>query len=255
LRRINPEPATRVHHAHMYDSAVLAPHRPLESQFLPPAANAAVVDAAGVLAARGLACRRGGRLLFRGLDLRLARGSMTWLRGTNGSGKTSLLRILAGLSHAAEGEVYWEGVALRDAGAAARRAVVYVGHANALKDDLTVAESLRFLSRLHGFDTGADALDTALHRFGLHSRRQAPVRTLSQGQRRRVALARLCLAPVEALWLLDEPFDALDAEGVQALNALLAEHAARGGSVLLTSHVPLTLSSPVPITLQLGEVA
>ena len=112
-----------------------------------------------------------------------------------------------------------------------------------------------FLSRLHGFETGAEAHELALRRFGLHSRRDAPVRTLSQGQRRRVALARLCTAPAGAMWLLDEPFDALDAEGVDALNALLAEHAARGGSVVLTSHVPLTLTSPAPITLQLTEAA
>src|SRR5207237_1318041 len=108
------------------------------------------------------------------------------------------------------------------------------------------------LSRLHGFDTSAAAHEQALRRFGLHSRRDAPVRTLSQGQRRRVALARLCTAPVTALWLLDEPFDALDAQGVELPNAVLTEHAARGGSVLLTSHLPLTLNSPTPIILQLN---
>ncbi len=210
---------------------------------------------AGTLGARALACKRGRRLLFRGLDLQLAPGSITWLRGRNGSGKTSLLRILAGLSAPSEGDITWNGAPIGQAGVSAREAIVYIGHANALKDDLTATESLHFLSRLHGFECAAPALADALRRFGLHSRRDAPVRTLSQGQRRRVALARLCLAPADAMWLLDEPFDALDAEGVQALNALLAEHAARGGSVLLTSHVPLTLSSPAPISLQLGEVA
>ena len=202
-------------------------------------------SAAPVLATEALACRRGARVLFTDLNFTVLPGQVVWVRGANGQGKTSLLRLLAGLSRPEAGHITH----------GAGRERVYVGHANALKDDLTVAESLRFLSRLHGFDSSADALDAALRRFGLHSRRAAPVRTLSQGQRRRVALARLCLAPVDALWLLDEPFDALDAEGVQALNSLLAEHAARGGSVLLTSHVPLTLSSPVPISLQLGEVA
>jgi len=202
-------------------------------------------NAAPALATEALACRRGARVLFTDLNLTVQPGQVVWVRGANGQGKTSLLRLLAGLSRPEAGRID------HDAG----RERVYIGHANALKDDLTVTESLRFLSRLHGFDTAADALDAALRRFGLHSRRQAPVRTLSQGQRRRVALARLCLAPAHALWLLDEPFDALDAEGVQALNSLLAEHAGRGGSVLLTSHVPLTLSSPVPTTLQLGEVA
>ena len=200
-----------------------------------------MTDPSTVVAATGLACRRGERILFRGLGLRVSAGQIVWVRGANGQGKTSLLRLLAGLAQPEAGTIEHSV-----------RERVYVGHANALKDDLTVAESLLFLSRLHGFDTAAVAIDAALHRFGLHSRRNAPVRTLSQGQRRRVALARLCTAPPTALWLLDEPFDALDAQGVEALNSLLAEHATRGGSVLLTSHVPLTLTSPAPITLQLA---
>ncbi|MEP6876316.1 MAG: cytochrome c biogenesis heme-transporting ATPase CcmA [Burkholderiales bacterium] len=202
-------------------------------------------DSSTAVAAADLACRRGERVLFRGLNLTVQPGQIVWVRGANGQGKTSLLRLLAGLARPEAGRI--------EHGAGRER--VYVGHANALKDDLTVAESLMFLSRLHGFDTGAAAHDLALRRFGLHTRRSAPVRTLSQGQRRRVALARLCTAPATALWLLDEPFDALDADGVDALNALLGEHAARGGSVLLTSHVPLTLTSPPPITLRLNEAA
>ena len=204
-----------------------------------------MTDSSTVVAAAGLACRRGERLLFSGLDLKVLPGQVVWVRGANGQGKTSLLRLLAGLARPEAGRI--EHLAGRER--------VYVGHANALKDDLSVAESLMFLSRLHGFDTSAAAHEQALRRFGLHSRRDAPVRTLSQGQRRRVALARLCTAPSTALWLLDEPFDALDAQGMTALNELLAEHAARGGSVLLTSHVPLTLTVPAPITLQLHEAS
>lgn len=204
-----------------------------------------MTDTAVILATHELACRRGERVLFRGLNLALRSGEIVWVRGANGQGKTSLLRLLAGLARPEAGRI--------ESGAGRER--VYVAHANALKDDLTVAESLMFLSRLHGFETGAQAHDLALRRFGLHSRRAAPVRTLSQGQRRRVALARLCTAPATALWLLDEPFDALDTEGVDALNTLLGEHAARGGSVLLTSHVPLTLTSPTPLTLHLNEAA
>jgi len=201
-----------------------------------------MTDSSTVVAAAELACRRGERLLFSGLDLKVLPGQVVWVRGANGQGKTSLLRLLAGLARPAAGRI--EHLAGRER--------VYVGHANALKDDLSVAESLMFLSRLHGFDTSAAAHEQALRRFGLYSRRDAPVRTLSQGQRRRVALARLCTAPRTALWLLDEPFDALDAQGVDVLNAVLAEHAARGGSVLLTSHLPLTLNTPAPITLQLN---
>ena len=202
-------------------------------------------DSSTAVLATELACRRGERVLFRGLNMAVRPGQIVWLRGANGQGKTSLLRLLAGLTPPESGRIEY-GVG---------RERVYVAHANALKDDLSVAESLMFLSRLHGFETGAEAHELALRRFGLHSRCDAPVRTLSQGQRRRVALARLCTAPAGAMWLLDEPFDALDAEGVDALNALLAEHAARGGSVVLTSHVPLTLTSPAPITLQLTEAA
>jgi heme exporter protein A len=201
------------------------------------------VASSPAVAASGLACRRGERLLFRELNLAVEPGQIVWVRGANGQGKTSLLRLLGGLARPEAGRIAF----------AAGRERVYVGHANALKEDLTVAESLLFLSRLHGFSSEADAQAGALRRFGLHSRRNAPVRTLSQGQRRRVALARLCVAPASALWLLDEPFDALDAEGVEALNALLAEHAGRGGCVVLTSHVPLSLVSPKPIVVALNE--
>ena len=204
-----------------------------------------MTDATTALSATELACRRGERVLFHGLNMAVQPGQIVWLRGANGQGKTSLLRLLAGLTPPEAGRIEY----------GAGRERVYVAHANALKDDLSVAESLMFLSCLHGFETGAEVHDLALRRFGLHSRRDAPVRTLSQGQRRRVALARLCTAPATALWLLDEPFDALDAEGVDALNSLLGEHAARGGSVVLTSHLPLTLTSPTPITLQLNEAA
>lgn len=200
-------------------------------------------EAGVIMAATGLACRRGERVLFRGLNLAVRPGQIVWVRGANGQGKTSLLRLLAGLARPEAGHI----------GREAGRERIYIGHANALKDDLTVTESLRFLTRLHGFDSSAAALDAALRRFGLQSRRSAPVRTLSQGQRRRVALARLCTAPAAALWLLDEPFDALDAEGVDALNEVLSEHAAQGGSTLLTSHVPLTVTSPAPTSLQLNE--
>jgi len=193
-------------------------------------------DDAGVLAARALACRRGRRTLFRGLDARFERGSVTWLRGSNGSGKTSLLRILAGLSQAAEGTVSWEGVELRRAGMAARRGLLYIGHANALKDDLSVAEALEFLLRIHGRTADRASIAAALDYWGMAAHARSLVRRLSQGQRRRVALARLAAERDATLWLLDEPFDALDTDGVQRLVALLERHLQRGGSVLLTGH-------------------
>lgn len=191
---------------------------------------------AGLLAAHSLACRRGRRLLFRGLDLQLERGSVTWLRGTNGSGKTSLMRILAGLSQPAEGEVTWDGTALRKAGSNAHQAIVYIGHSNALKDDLTLAEAVAFLAVLAGLDEPASRSRAALAHLGLSNRVDAPVRTLSQGQRRRGALARLVLDERPRSWVLDEPFDALDAASVGVLSRMIEANARRQGAVLLTSH-------------------
>lgn len=198
------------------------------------------------LAAVDLACRRGDRILFQGLQLEVQAGQVVWLRGANGRGKTSLLRLLAGLSTPEAGQVAWGGGA---------RQLVYIAHANALKEDLTVLECLRFLARLHGRNESDARLTEALQLFGMASRRDAPVRTLSQGQRRRVALSRLAVADTPAVWILDEPFDALDTDGIATLNALLTRHAARGGSVVLTSHQPLTLTQPEPSVVQLDAVA
>jgi heme exporter protein A len=198
------------------------------------------------LSATQLACRRGDRILFKGLDLEVHAGQVVWLRGANGRGKTSLMRLLAGLSTPEAGQVTW---------GSSPRQLVYIAHANALKEDLTVLESLRFLARLHGRDDSDAGLVEALQRFGMASRRDAPVRTLSQGQHRRVALSRLAIDTQASVWILDEPFDSLDTEGIATLNALITRHAQRGGSVVLTSHQVLTLSEPQPVVVQLDEVA
>jgi heme exporter protein A len=203
-----------------------------------------------MLSARSLACRRGRRMLFRGLDLRLQAGSIVWLRGGNGSGKTSLLRILAGLSEPAEGQVLWQD---RPRDASARAGLVYIGHANALKDDLSLSENLGFLAALAG--SGEIEPAPALQRLGLASRRDAAVRSLSQGQRRRGALARLALDEAPRCWLLDEPYDALDADSAAALSALLIAHAARGGAALVASHQALTLPGTLELDLQRWSVA
>lgn len=194
---------------------------------------------------------RGGRSLFRKLRFALLPGQVVWLRGRNGRGKTSLLRLMAGLSTPAAGAVHNASVPLSRADAAWRERLLFIAHANALKEDLTVAESLRFLAQLQGRASSADQLNAALERLGVALLAARPVRTLSQGQRRRVALARLALPQPPSVWLLDEPFDALDDDGVDRLNALLSENAAAGGSTLLTSHQSLTLLNPVPLQLDL----
>jgi heme exporter protein A len=203
---------------------------------------------AALLTVEALECRRGERTLFGGLGFRLEPGGIVWVRGANGQGKTTLLRTLAGLSRPEAGSLGW-----REPQPVGR--ALYLAHANALKEELSAAESLRFLRELDGGTADAAELGAALARVGMASRSGAPVRTLSQGQRRRVALARLALPGTAAVWLLDEPFDALDAGGVEILNALLAEHARSGGGVVLTSHLPLTIAEPRPTTISLDAMA
>lgn len=206
------------------------------------------------LALSGVACRRGNRRLFAGVSFVVCAGQATWLRGRNGRGKTSLLRLAAGLAPPEAGTLTWGGAPLRRAAQFARQRL-YVAHASALKDDLTLAESLRFLARLHERPADAASVRTALERVGLASRHDAPVRTLSQGQRRRGALARLALEREAGLWLLDEPYDALDAEGVACVDELMSGHLARGGSVLLTSHQDVGPSAPPMASFDLDACA
>jgi heme exporter protein A len=210
---------------------------------------------APVLAAINLAGERGGRPLFRRLSFELQPGQVVWLRGRNGRGKTSLLRLLAGLSTPVDGAVHCAGVALPRSDPAWRQHLVFIAHANALKEDLSVLECLRFLAQLQGRTASVSQLTAALDRLGVAPLAARPVRTLSQGQRRRVALARLALPQPPSIWLLDEPFDALDDDGVDRLCGLLAEQASRGGSALLTSHQTLVLKDPAPTVLDLDVQA
>ncbi len=204
---------------------------------------------AAPLVARGLSCRRGARLLFSGFDLELRAGQAVWLRGDNGRGKTSLLRLLAGLVEPDAGEILWFGREASPARVAALQPL-YIAHANALKDDLCVHEALAFVATMSNTTAAGDAaalahaVDAALDRVGLARMRDALVRTLSQGQRRRAALARLALPSRSTVWLLDEPYDALDQASTAVLDAVLCEHAARGGCIVLTSHQPLGAGAP-----------
>jgi heme exporter protein A len=188
-----------------------------------------------MLEGQDLACWRGERAVFAGLSFRLAPGGALLLTGANGAGKSSLLRLLAGLIPAAEGRLLWEGEdALADRVAHASR-LRYLGHGDALKPSLTAAENLGFYAKLWGGEVAP-----ALAALGLTGLADLPARVLSSGQKRRLALARLALAPA-ALWLLDEPTVGLDAASVERLGALLADHRGRGGMVMAATHLPLPL--------------
>jgi heme exporter protein A len=178
---------------------------------------------------RDLICTRGERVVFRALDFALAPGAALVLAGRNGAGKTSLLRLMAGLLPPAGGVLEWDGAAIEPESHRAR--LRYVGHADAVKGALTVRENLAFWA---AFD-GGGAVDAAIDHFGLAAQAHLPARFLSAGQRRRACLARLLLAP-RALWLLDEPGASLDVVGTDALSGAIAAHRARGGMVALSAH-------------------
>ncbi len=190
---------------------------------------------------REVACARGGRRLFGGLSLRLEAGRWLRVAGENGAGKTSLLRLVAGLLPPADGQVLWRGAPLSDQAERLGHERLYIGHAPALKDDLTPLENLQAACALAGdTTTHAQALE-ALARAGVADCARLPVRQLSQGQRRRCALARLPLARRRPLWILDEPFTALDAAACDWLAGELRAHLRAGGLAVLTSHQPVPL--------------
>jgi heme exporter protein A len=206
-----------------------------------------------MLEALSLECVRGQRRLFRGLSLDLATGQMLWVLGPNGSGKTTLLRLLCGLLPPESGNVRWKGEDVRGFPDSLHADLLYLGHAPAVKDDLSSRENLRFGLAQAGIGVAAREADAVLGEFGLAGRETMPVRALSQGQKRRVALARLALGAAKALWILDEPFTALDAQAVQLVQRYLGQQLARGGCVVLTSHHEVELAGHAVIRLQLAQ--
>ncbi|MBM3568471.1 MAG: heme ABC exporter ATP-binding protein CcmA [Alphaproteobacteria bacterium] len=195
------------------------------------------------LAVEALACRRGERDVFGGVGFALGPGEALALGGRNGSGKSSLLRLLAGLTRPAAGRIAWQGDDIWQDIESHRARVALIGHLDAVKPAESVAENLGFWARL-----GGGAVAAALERFGLGHLAALPARYLSAGQRRRLALARLALSSAP-LWLLDEPAVSLDAASVQSLAELIGQHRARGGMLALASHGDLTVADAKPLRL------
>jgi heme exporter protein A len=204
------------------------------------------------LEAIDLHCARGERSLFSALSFTLRGGELLRIGGPNGSGKTSLLRIACALLEPTRGEVRWAGENIRRLQEEFWRQIVYIGHASAIKDDLTSAENLRVACTLAGIRVQPARIGEALRELGLGGCENLPTRVLSQGQRRRVALARLALSEAMPLWILDEPFAALDAAAVERVQNLIAEHLARGAAVVLTTHLETRITAATTLRIDLG---
>lgn len=193
------------------------------------------------LSVSNLQCTRGDRQLFSGLSFQLQPKQLLFLQGKNGSGKTTLIRTLCGLFVADEGDIQWKGLPVQEHLETYRADLFYLGHLNAIKGDLTTLENIRINHTMSGQKNSDDDLLDALEQIGLLGYEDFPTRQLSQGQKRRVALARL-LVNKSPLWILDEPFVALDIAAVALLQTIISKHVEDGGMALITTHqeVPLT---------------
>jgi len=194
-----------------------------------------------MLEVSNLACSRGDHQLFSGLSFKLRPGQIMQVQGENGSGKTSLLRALCGFMMPAEGKITWHGTDIRNLDEAYYAEVLYLGHLNAIKDDLSALENLRISAGLSGTELNENEALTALRSMGLKRRELLPTKVLSQGQKRRVALARLLVSGA-ALWILDEPLAALDVGAVLLIQELVTDHLRRQGMVIFTTHQPLEIA-------------
>lgn len=205
-----------------------------------------------MLTVEQLVCYRGDRLLFENLSFDLAEGELLYVKGVNGSGKTTLLRMLCGLVAKEQGEIRWQGETIKQLAEDYLRQTLYIGHLPGIKAELTALENLRISSALNGCEINEDKALDALQAIGLAGREDLPTKVLSQGQKRRVALARLLITDAK-LWILDEPFVALDVAAVAMLQGVLAEHLAQGGLIVLTTHQEFNVAKGAVKYLHLGE--
>jgi len=203
------------------------------------------------LRVRGISCERGGIRLFGPIDLLVDCGAALFVLGPNGCGKSTLLRTLAGLTEPLAGDARWIDEPVRFDSASWRSRVAYLGHRLGLKEELTVAENLALAARLEGSTATTTARDGALARVGLNSRQAFPVRRLSQGQKQRLALARLSLS-ARPVWLLDEPSAALDAHAKDVLAEILDRHLRADGIAIVATHDTLAVSAACATNLRLA---
>ena len=204
-----------------------------------------------MLSVENLSSVRGDRCLFKEMNFSLEGGELLYVHGHNGSGKTTLLRTLCGLILPEEGEVRWNGANVRRLREEYTKDVLYLGHKNGIKGDLTGLENLRISSVLDGFELAESDAWKALEDIGLDGHEDLPTKVLSQGQKRRVALARL-LVNRSKLWVMDEPFTALDKQAVALLQSVIGAHLDKGGLVVLTTHQEVPLTSGRARRLKLG---
>ncbi|MEW5787702.1 MAG: cytochrome c biogenesis heme-transporting ATPase CcmA [Pseudomonadota bacterium] len=206
------------------------------------------------LSVHDLACARGDRLLFKGMEFSLGPGELLLVQGGNGQGKTSLLRLLTGLARPEAGEIRWRGAPIHKTREAYHAEMLYLGHANGVKDDLNPVENLRFAEGLQGRAFEEERAVGLLTRLGLERCLDLPCRVLSFGQRRRVALSALLLADAR-LWILDEPLTGLDVHAVALMEGLIRDHLNGGGLAVATTHQALNLEGVKVQRLLVGNVA
>jgi heme exporter protein A len=204
-----------------------------------------------MLDVRKLACSRGDHRLFSELSFTLDSGQIMQVQGANGSGKTSVMRALCGFLMPDEGDIVWRGQNIRELDEEYYAEMMYLGHLNAIKDELSGLENLQISAGLSGITLDEKEAVDALRRMGLKGREMLPTKVLSQGQRRRVALARMLVNDAK-LWILDEPLAALDVGAVALIQQLIAEHLARQGMVIFTTHQPLIVDGIDVLNLNLS---